>query len=177
MSDGTSTEWTDATWNPVHGYSRVSPGRKSCYAEKFAHRFHAVKGHAFEGLTVLGKAGPRWNGEVRFVPEQLAKPLSWKKPFCFHSSAGRMNIHMSKPNRSNPAEIGAVYSSVELVGRLGQGKFSTVYAGICRVSRQPRAVKVANGSVVVADGDPSSVEVVVGIPKLRACIEHVPLLC
>jgi len=48
-----------------------------------------------------------------------------------------------KFNNSNHAEVGDVFSAVELVGELGPGRFSTVYAGICRASRQARAVKVA----------------------------------
>lgn len=79
MSTGTSIEWTDATWNPTVGCSRVSAGCERCYAERFAHRFSGV-GQRYEGLTVLGKQGPRWTGEVRLVPARLADPLAWKRP-------------------------------------------------------------------------------------------------
>lgn len=73
----TSIEWTDETWNPTVGCSRVSAGCEHCYAEGVAHR--GLSPH-HRGLTVLGKHGPRWTGEVRLVESALAKPLSWKKP-------------------------------------------------------------------------------------------------
>lgn len=38
MAQGTSIEWTDATWNPVTGYTKISPGYLRCYAERLAHR-------------------------------------------------------------------------------------------------------------------------------------------
>ncbi|HEX2677839.1 MAG TPA: DUF5131 family protein, partial [Polyangiales bacterium] len=90
-----SIEWTDATWNPVRGCARVSPGCENCYAERVAARFGAP-GQPYEGLVsyksrVSGlrytnpkAAGswtaPRWNGNARFVPEMLDAPLRWKKP-------------------------------------------------------------------------------------------------
>lgn len=64
-------------WNPVIGCSRVSPGCEHCYAERFAHRGLSER---HRGLTVLGKHGPRWTGEVRAVPEALEAPLRWRKP-------------------------------------------------------------------------------------------------
>lgn len=72
-------EWCDAVWNPIRGCARVSPGCENCYAERQAHRFSG-KGQPYEGLTVLGKHGPRWAGHARFVPEMLDAPLRWKKP-------------------------------------------------------------------------------------------------
>lgn len=79
MSASTSIEWTDKTWNPVRGCARVSPGCENCYAERMAHRFSG-KGQPYEGLTVLGKHGPRWAGAARFVPDMLGEPLRWRKP-------------------------------------------------------------------------------------------------
>src|SRR5690606_30732974 len=73
----TAIEWTDATWNPIVGCSRVSRGCEHCYAERVAHRGLAPQ---HKGLTVLGKKGPRWTGEVRFLPERLDEPLRWKRP-------------------------------------------------------------------------------------------------
>ena len=73
----TSIEWTDKTWNPVVGCSRVSKGCERCYAERVAHRGMLPQ---HKGLTVLGKHGPRWTGEVRFLADRLAEPLSWRKP-------------------------------------------------------------------------------------------------
>lgn len=73
----TSIEWTDVTWNPTVGCSRVSEGCTRCYAEKVAHRGMSPQ---HRGLTVLGKTGIRWLGVVRFLPERLDEPLRWRKP-------------------------------------------------------------------------------------------------
>jgi protein gp37 len=69
VSEQSGIEWTDATWNPVRGCVKVSPGCKHCYAETFAERWRGVKGHAYEQ-----------GFDLRLVPEKLTAPLSWKKP-------------------------------------------------------------------------------------------------
>ena len=67
MAIETSIEWTDATWNPVRGCTKISPGCKHCYAETFAERFRGVKGHPYEQ-----------GFDLRLVPEKLAEPLRWR---------------------------------------------------------------------------------------------------
>lgn len=82
MGDSTGIEWTDATWNPVRGCSRVSEGCRNCYAERTAARFSGP-GQPYEGLAERRGKGtglPRWTGEVRLVPDHLADPLRWRKP-------------------------------------------------------------------------------------------------
>lgn len=69
MADRTKIEWTDATWNPVRGCKKVSPGCKHCYAETFTERFRGVKGHPFE-----------FGFDLRLVPEKLAEPIRWRQP-------------------------------------------------------------------------------------------------
>jgi protein gp37 len=69
MSANSRIEWTDATWNPVRGCSKVSPGCAHCYAETFAERFRGVPGHPFE-----------FGFDLRLVPEKLADPLRWSLP-------------------------------------------------------------------------------------------------
>jgi protein gp37 len=69
MSDNSKIEWTDATWNPVRGCSKVSPGCAHCYAETFAERFRGVPGHPFE-----------FGFDLRLVPEKLGDPIRWSKP-------------------------------------------------------------------------------------------------
>src|SRR5438270_2257321 len=69
MSDQTRIEWTDATWNPVRGCTKISPGCKHCYAETFAERFRGVEGHPYEQ-----------GFDLRLVPEKLAEPLRWAAP-------------------------------------------------------------------------------------------------
>lgn len=69
MSDGSAIEWTDATWNPVRGCTKVSPGCKHCYAETFAERWRGIPNHPYgQGF------------DLRLVPEKLGEPLRWKRP-------------------------------------------------------------------------------------------------
>ncbi len=69
MSATSSIEWTDATWNPVRGCTKISPGCKHCYAEVFAERFRGVPGHPYEQ-----------GFDLRLVPRKLAEPLKWTSP-------------------------------------------------------------------------------------------------
>ena len=69
MSDRSAIEWTDATWNPVRGCTKVSPGCKHCYAETFAERFRGVPGHPYEQ-----------GFDLRLVPEKLARAAAWRRP-------------------------------------------------------------------------------------------------
>jgi protein gp37 len=79
MSDGTKIEWTDATWNPITGCSVVSPGCTNCYAMRLAGT--RLKHHPSRaGLTKDTKAGPVWNGEIRFNEGMLDHPLRWSRP-------------------------------------------------------------------------------------------------
>lgn len=73
----TAIEWTDETWNPVVGCSRVSPGCDNCYAIGVAHR---AMQPAHEGLTIRTERGTDWSGAVRCLPERLGQPLRWRKP-------------------------------------------------------------------------------------------------
>ena len=69
MSVSSSIEWTESTWNPVTGCSKVSPGCAHCYAETFAERFRGVPGHPYEQ-----------GFDLRLWPERLELPLRWKRP-------------------------------------------------------------------------------------------------
>ena len=66
MSANSKIEWTDATWNPVRGCTKISPGCLHCYAETFAERWRGVPGHPFEQ-----------GFDLRVVPEKLGDPLRW----------------------------------------------------------------------------------------------------
>lgn len=80
MGDGTAIEWTDATWNPVRGCSRVSEGCRHCYAEAVAARFSGP-GQAYEGLARRRANGePQWTGKVVLVRDHLEDPVRWKRP-------------------------------------------------------------------------------------------------
>ena len=71
--------WTDETWNPLRGCSRVSAGCRHCYAEAVAARFSGP-GQPYEGLAVMKSDGPHWTGKVVLVEDKLAEPLRWRKP-------------------------------------------------------------------------------------------------
>ena len=68
MADGSAIEWTDATWNPVTGCTKITRGCDNCYAARFAERFRGVAGHPFE------------NGfDLTLRPAKLDQPLRWKR--------------------------------------------------------------------------------------------------
>jgi protein gp37 len=79
VSDKTGISWTDSTWNPVRGCSRVSEGCRNCYAERVAARF-SDEGQPYHGLADRSRKGSKWTGDVRLIPEHLADPLRWKRP-------------------------------------------------------------------------------------------------
>lgn len=69
MAEKSTIEWTDATWNPVTGCTKISAGCDNCYAARFSERFRGVPGHPFE------------NGfDLTIRAERLLQPLGWKKP-------------------------------------------------------------------------------------------------
>ncbi|MFT6862744.1 MAG: protein gp37 [Akkermansiaceae bacterium] len=69
MSSKSTIEWTGASWNPVRGCTKVSPGCLNCYAKTFAERWRGIPGHAFEQ-----------GFDLRLVPEKLGDPIRWVKP-------------------------------------------------------------------------------------------------
>lgn len=79
MGDKTGILWTDATWNPLTGCSRVSDGCKFCYAEARAGT-RLKDSPRYKGLTKMTANGPRWTGEVRVIDEVLDQPIRWTKP-------------------------------------------------------------------------------------------------
>jgi protein gp37 len=69
MADNSAIEWTEATWNPVTGCDRISPGCAHCYARTFAERWRGVPGHAYEQ-----------GFDMRLWPQRIDQPLKWKRP-------------------------------------------------------------------------------------------------
>ena len=69
MADKSAIEWTDSTWNPVTGCTKVSRGCDHCYAERFAERFRGVAGHAYE-----------MGFDLQLREERLSQPLRWRRP-------------------------------------------------------------------------------------------------
>jgi protein gp37 len=69
MAEHTTIQWTESTWNPVRGCSKMSAGCAFCYAEAFAERWRGIKGHPYEQ-----------GFDLKLIPEKLEEPLRWKRP-------------------------------------------------------------------------------------------------
>ena len=69
MAQRTQIEWTDATWNPVTGCTKIGPGCDNCYAARFAERWRGIEGHPYEQ-----------GFDLRLWPTRLDQPKSWRKP-------------------------------------------------------------------------------------------------
>lgn len=112
MADKTGISWTDATWNPVRGCSRVSAGCQRCYAEQQAARIVRMgKGAptAYDGLVKLTASGePRWTGEVRLVPEMLSWPLRKRKPLRIFVNSMSDLFHEGLTNEQIAAVFGVM---------------------------------------------------------------------
>ncbi len=100
MGDNSAIEWTDATWNPVRGCTKVSPGCKRCYAERFAERFRGVPGHAFEQ-----------GFDLKLVPEMLDAPLRWKRPRLVFVNSMSDLFHAAIPKEYIAAVFGVMAAS------------------------------------------------------------------
>ena len=94
VSDRSAIEWTDATWNPLRGCTKVSPGCKHCYAETFAERFRGVPGHPYE-----------YGFDLRLVPEKLAEPLRWKTSRMVFVNSMSDLFHEEVPEESIPPPV------------------------------------------------------------------------
>ena len=87
MSATSDIEWTDATWNPVRGCTKVSPGCKHCYAQTFAERFRGVPNHPYEQ-----------GFDLRLVPAKMADPLRWPQPKAVFVNSMSDLFHESVPD-------------------------------------------------------------------------------
>jgi len=86
MSEKSTIEWTDATWNPVTGCTQVSPGCDHCYALTFAERFRGVPGHPYEQ-----------GFDLKLWPDRLDLPLKWRKPKRIFVNSMSDIFHKSVP--------------------------------------------------------------------------------
>ncbi|MFQ5597700.1 MAG: DUF5131 family protein [Nitrospiria bacterium] len=86
MSFNSEIEWTDSTWNPVTGCTKVSPGCKHCYAEVFAERWRGIPGHHYEQ-----------GFDLRLWAERLDLPLAWKKPRTIFANSMSDLFHEEVP--------------------------------------------------------------------------------
>lgn len=98
MADNSAIEWTDATWNPVTGCTKVGPGCEHCYAERFAERFRGVPGHPYE------------NGfDLTLRPERLQQPTRWRQPRMIFVNSMSDLFHKRVPN----AFVDRVFDTME----------------------------------------------------------------
>jgi protein gp37 len=98
MAAKSTIEWTDATWNPVTGCTKISAGCDNCYAARFSERFRGVPGHPFE------------NGfDLTLRPERLLQPLAWKKPRMIFVNSMSDLFHKDIPHK----HIAKVFETME----------------------------------------------------------------
>jgi protein gp37 len=98
MAEKSTIEWTDTTWNPVTGCTKVSTGCDHCYAERFSERFRGVRGHPFET-----------GFDLTLRPERLNQPLSWKRSRMVFVNSMSDLFHKKIP----PSYIAQVFTTME----------------------------------------------------------------
>jgi protein gp37 len=116
MATNSSIEWTEATWNPVTGCSKVSPGCQHCYAERMAKR-----------LQAMGQSNYSRGFKVTLQEHMLTVPLTWRRPKrifvnsmsdLFHESVPADFIHrVSTRTRCLPSEAGVCWNSIPTSSR------------------------------------------------------------
>jgi protein gp37 len=97
-AENSTIEWTDATWNPVTGCTKISAGCDNCYAARFSERFRGVPGHPFES-----------GFDLTLRPERLLQPLEWKRPRMIFVNSMSDLFHKEIPR----AHIAAVFDTME----------------------------------------------------------------
>ena len=97
MAQLSSIEWTEATWNPVTGCSKVSPGCAHCYAETFAERFRGVPGHPYER-----------GFDLQLRPERLEQPLEWTQPRMIFVNSMSDLFHEDVPEQFIESVLGVM---------------------------------------------------------------------
>ena len=100
MAQKTQIEWTDATWNPVTGCTKVGPGCDNCYAERFAERWRGIENHPYEQ-----------GFDLRLWPNRLAQPALWKKPRMIFVNSMSDLFHKEVPR----AYVDRVFETMEMV--------------------------------------------------------------
>jgi len=98
MAENSAIEWTDTTWNPVTGCTKISAGCDNCYASRFSERFRGVPGHPFET-----------GFDLTLRPERLQQPLGWKRPRMVFVNSMSDLFHKEIPQ----AHIAAVFDTME----------------------------------------------------------------
>ena len=102
MAQKSSIEWTDATWNPVTGCTKVGPGCDNCYAERFAERWRGIPGHPYEQ-----------GFDLKLWPGRLQQPSHWKKPRMVFVNSMSDLFHKGIPK----SHIDAIFDVMETTDR------------------------------------------------------------
>jgi protein gp37 len=98
MANTTAIEWTDATWNPVTGCTKISAGCDRCYAERFSERFRGTPGHPFET-----------GFDLTLRPERVEQPLRWRQPRMIFVNSMSDLFHKEIPK----SYISSVFDTME----------------------------------------------------------------
>ena len=98
MADNSAIEWTDTTWNPVTGCTKISPGCDNCYAARFSERFRGVPNHPFET-----------GFDLTLRPDRLQQPLMWRRPRMIFVNSMSDLFHKDIPK----SHINAVFDTME----------------------------------------------------------------
>jgi protein gp37 len=98
VADSSAIEWTDATWNPVTGCTKISAGCDNCYAARFSERFRGVRGHPFAT-----------GFDLTLRPERLTQPIAWKRPRMIFVNSMSDLFHKDIPR----AHISGVFDTME----------------------------------------------------------------
>ena len=102
MADNSTIEWTDATWNPVTGCTKITAGCDNCYAARFSERFRGVPGHPFEhGFDLVLR------------PDRLRQPLAWRRPRMIFVNSMSDLFHKAVPREF----IDCVFETMEAAGQ------------------------------------------------------------
>ncbi len=113
MSAKSKIEWTEATWNPMLGCSKISPGCRGCYAINHVHRMtgnpNAKIAAANAGLTVIQGGHPNWTGKVRLIESRLEIPLRNRKPTMYFVNSLSDMFHEDVADH----EIGRVFGTMQ----------------------------------------------------------------
>lgn len=121
MGEKTGISWTDSTWNPTRGCTRVSPGcgganhEGGCYAEKIAARF-SDPGQAYHSFAERSPHGGRWTGKVNLVPGALDLPLRWRRPRRIFANSTSDLFHEALPIEDIATVMAIAVASVHLRG-------------------------------------------------------------
>jgi protein gp37 len=159
-------EWTDETWNPVVGCSRVSAGCDHCYAMGAAHRKMSPAHH---GLTKLrpkdaSRPGVDWTGTVRTLPLVLWKPLRWRKPRRIFVNSMSDLFHEAVPMEFIAAVFGVMLMASHhtyqvLTKRDPRRFFAWLQAESVRFEKRCKALAHANGDRISPD------------PRVMLCVD------